>query len=553
MMVMIRGRNRILRVILPIIGVLVFSGSIPARGATRIMPLGDSITKGWYGSSYYWGYRKPLYDLLTNDGYSFDFVGVKSDGSFPDPDHEGRNGWRADEILDGRTSVPAEGKLADWLIEDQPDVILLHIGTNDVTADNQDANEVNSILDVIDGYEVASGRHVMVILALIINRRVDSPAIKRSNTTQYNVDLIAMATNRIANGDDIIIVDMESALNYGIGVDMADELHPNDAGYAKMANVWYGALADYFGEIVLSISGYVVEPDGNTPVEGMLIRTDNNDVNAATDANGFYELYVDYNWSGAASPQKDGFIFEPNGYIYTDVNQDLSDMDYIAAPLTFKITGFVLEQNSVTPLNDVYMSADNGSGAALTDSNGYYELVVNYNYTGNVTPGKYAYVFEPNSRHYEGVIQNYTADQNYTGTEFDFRITGFVRNVCNVPVEGVLFDANNGGNQGTTDSNGFYEVWVDEGWSGTVTLAKTNYTFEPVWMSYIEVSADPPNQDYIASNVYDLDCDSRVGWGDVKVMADNWLSTDPGNPCNFVADGCVDFRDFVVLVSAWED
>jgi len=43
--------------------------------------------------------------------------------------------------------------------------------------------------------------------------------------------------NRIANGDDIIIVDMESELDYSIGADMADEVHPNDSGYTKMAAV----------------------------------------------------------------------------------------------------------------------------------------------------------------------------------------------------------------------------------------------------------------------------------------------------------------------------
>ena len=49
-----------------------------------------------------------------------------------------------------------------------------------------------------------------------------------------------MALNRIAGGDDIIIVNMESALNYS--TDMYDELHPNDSGYAKMSEVWYNAL-----------------------------------------------------------------------------------------------------------------------------------------------------------------------------------------------------------------------------------------------------------------------------------------------------------------------
>jgi lysophospholipase L1-like esterase len=541
---MICGKNRILRVILPIIGILFFSGVIPAYGVTRIMPLGDSITRGYWGSPVnQWGYRKPLYDLLISDGYDFDFVGSCVSGSFPDPSHEGHDGWRTDQIL---------SQVNGWLVSYQPDVVLLHIGTNDITQGYHDANQVNAILNAVDGYEAASGRTVTVILALIINRRIDSPSIKRSRTTQFNSDVSDIAMNRIANGDDIIIVDMESALNYNIGADMADEVHPNDAGYAKMAQVWHGALTNYFDEFIFTISGHVLEPDGNTPVEGMFIRSDNNDVNAVTDANGFYELQVNYDWSGVATPQKNGYIFEPNGYVYSNVNQDLTNRDYIAAPKTFMIAGFVFEQNSITPISGVNVSADNGGGSAITDANGYYEIVVDFNWSGNVTPGKYAHGFEPNSKHYKNVNHNYAADQNYSGTEYDLRIYGYVRNGCNVPIEGVQVDATDGAISDATDSNGFYEVWVDAGWSGTVTPAKKNYTFVPTLVSYTDVQADQP-KNYTAGNIYDLDCDGLIGWGDLMVMADNWLSTDPGAAGNFVVDERVDFRDFALFASVWLD
>ena len=307
------------------------------------------------------------------------------------PNHEGRDGWQANELLNGRPSAPAEGKLADWLTADQPDIILLHIGTNDVTWNDINFNDVNRILDVIDGYEVSSGKHVTVFLALIINRRIDSSSTKRAQTTQFNSDVNNMAMSRIANGDDIIIVDMESALNYNIGVDMADEVHPNDAGYAKMAAVWYDALADYISSLSVAISGYVLKADGNTPVEGILIKTDDNDISALTDANGYYQLPVDYNWSGTVIPQKDGYIVDPNKDTFTNVTQNYNDVNYTAIPITFKITGFVFEQDSITPISDVNVSADNGGGSTLTDANGYYEIVVDYNWSGNVTPSKYAY------------------------------------------------------------------------------------------------------------------------------------------------------------------
>jgi hypothetical protein len=514
------------------------------------MPLGDSITRGWYGSAYSWGYRKPLYTLFTNAGYSFDFVGIKVDGSFQDPNHEGRDGWQANELLNGRPSAPAEGKLADWLTADQPDIILLHIGTNDVTWNDINFNDVNKILDVIDGYEVSSGKHVTVFLALIINRRIDSSSSKRAQTTQFNSDVNNMALSRIANGDDIIIVDMESALNYNIGVDMADEVHPNDAGYAKMAAVWYDALAGYVNSLPVAISGYVLKADNNTPVEGILIKTDDNNISALTDANGYYKLPVDYNWSGTIIPQKDGYIVDPNKDTFTNVTQDYNDVNYTAIPITFKITGFVFEQDSITPINDVNVSADNGGRSTLTDENGYYEIVVDYNWSGNLTASKGAYSFEPNSRHYEFVDQNYSADQNYTGDQLDFKITGFIKNQCGAPIEGVLVDADNGGGEDTTDANGFYEVWVGSAWSGVVTPSRQrqHYAFDPNWISYVDVLADQPDQNYIANSVYDLDCDGSIGWGDVGVMADNWLKTGVGD---IDKDGDVDFSDFAEFAAAW--
>jgi hypothetical protein len=232
---------------------------------------------------------------------------------------------------------------------------------------------------------------------------------------------------------------------------------------------------------------------------------------------------------------------------FTNVTQDYNDVNYTAIPITFKITGFVLEQDSVTPISDVNVSADNGGRSALTDENGYYEIVVDYNWSGNLTVSKSVYGFEPNSRHYEFVDQNYSAD-NYTGDQFDFKITGFIKNQCGAPIVGVLVDADNGGSEGATDVNGFYEVWVDSAWSGAVIPAKAHYTFDPDLISYANVLANQPDQNYIANSIYDLDCDGSIGWSDVGVIAVNWLKTGAGD---IDKDGDVDFSDFAQFAVVW--
>jgi lysophospholipase L1-like esterase len=269
--------------VLPVAVLLIFSAFLQAAEVTRIMPLGDSITRGYVGSVFHWGYRKPLYDNLTTGEYSFDFVGSATDGSFPDPNHEGHDGWRADQILT---------YIGGWLVTYEPRIVLLHIGTNDITQGNQDANEVNGILNVIDAYEANNNRHVTVFLALIINR-TDSIPLGQA-TTAFNNDVNVMALGRIAGGDDIVIVDMESALSYP--ADLADGVHPNDTGYTKMASVWYGALADYLSQKTLTIystaGGAVMQPG-----EGTFQYDRGAEVNlVATPDLGYYFA----NWTGSA-------------------------------------------------------------------------------------------------------------------------------------------------------------------------------------------------------------------------------------------------------------
>ena len=90
------------------------------------MPLGDSITFGDTDPRS-GGYRYFLSTLLENDGYKIDFVGSQKSGTefMPDPDNEGHSGWK---ILALKSGIDSNG----WLETYQPDIILLHIGTNDV-------------------------------------------------------------------------------------------------------------------------------------------------------------------------------------------------------------------------------------------------------------------------------------------------------------------------------------------------------------------------------------------------------------------------------------
>jgi lysophospholipase L1-like esterase len=199
----------------------------------RIMPLGDSITRGAFGSATDVGYRRPLWMLLSTAGCPVDFVGNFQDGtpSDFDRDHNGIDGERDDQVAT---------KVYGYLQSKPADVILLHIGTNALDTNPAD---VEDILDEIDRYEADYSKSVTVLLARIINRSSYS-----ATTTQFNDNVEAMAVDRMTNPsnpaypDDIVIVDMEDGAGINYSTDMADAVHPNDAGYTKMADLWYAHL-----------------------------------------------------------------------------------------------------------------------------------------------------------------------------------------------------------------------------------------------------------------------------------------------------------------------
>ncbi len=216
-----------------IAGLSAWADAVPVR----VMPLGDSLTLGAYaaGQNGTGGYRAPLWNRLVAAQYDVDFVGSVN-GPAPAgvaPNHEGHGGWRIDDIT---------GKIDGWLATSQPDVILLIIGANDIiqgASVDTAQKRMNTLLDRIftdrPGVKLLVGNLIWVPQPN--QYKYDLAKIK-----DFNRRLPAMIAARAAQGRNIALVDMcgqgdLTAADFG-----SDGVHPNDKGYAKMANVWYGAL-----------------------------------------------------------------------------------------------------------------------------------------------------------------------------------------------------------------------------------------------------------------------------------------------------------------------
>lgn len=212
----------------------------------RLMPMGDSITAG-YLSSTQDGYRGPLYNTLTGQVGAVDFVGSQRDGSMSDPYHEGYYGYTIAQI-----TALATGQLNIY----RPNVITLHIGSNDLKTGKADPTAPQRLATLIDEILDAEPDATLLVAQLILNKTTTTEA----NIVAYNAQIPAIVQQRANVGKHIAVVSM-SALTLS---DLADGLHPNDSGYAKMATAWDGGIKQAIanGWIYTPVTGSATRPVG---------------------------------------------------------------------------------------------------------------------------------------------------------------------------------------------------------------------------------------------------------------------------------------------------
>ncbi len=134
-------------------------------------------------------------------------------------------------------------------------------------------------------------------------------------------------------------------------------------------------------------------------------------------------------------------------------------------------------------------------GSTVANASGNYSFSVTPGWNGTVTPSKTGYVFSPANRPYTNVRANQSA-QDYTATLLTYTISG------NTGVGGVTLSYTDGTDKlVNSDSGGAYSFAVSYNWTGTVTPAKTGYTFTPASRPYTNVLANWPAQNYTANPI----------------------------------------------------
>jgi autotransporter-associated beta strand protein len=256
----------------------------------QIMPLGDSITYGAYGSDA--GYRGFLYNLLNPIAPNFQFTGAATvnPGSLPTSpiDETHHNGYSSYATLDllnnlngldltryneygGAERNPNGGY---WLTGGNgtgrnavyPDIILLLVGANDIAQGNLGNTNINVASYPTNLTALINELVTLRPTAKVVTADITPEPAQSANTATINSIIHTVVTNFQVQGAQVSEADLFT--QFPANGLSGDQLHPNDTGYTFMAGQWYNALlALYTGVSACIPSGSTVTVATNATLD----------------------------------------------------------------------------------------------------------------------------------------------------------------------------------------------------------------------------------------------------------------------------------------------
>ena len=244
--------------------------SAPVAPALTIWPLGDSITDGYQVAG---GYRTELYQDLTNAGITFTFVGSQTDNPSPaltaagQINHEGHSGYRTDQIYNNLLgSDGTAGNNGGYWVDGgngtgrsaiSPDIILLHIGTNDRTQGETVQTMYNKLVTLLNDLK-QDLPNAKIFVASLIPRTDDAGA--EASQEAYNAMIPALVASM---GPNFHFVDMHSVVTPAEVAAGNSGLHPDQAGYNAMGDAWFAAIQSQTGVIAESDQSNIGDNNGD--------------------------------------------------------------------------------------------------------------------------------------------------------------------------------------------------------------------------------------------------------------------------------------------------
>lgn len=203
---------------------------------TNVLFLGDSITHGVPHN-----YRYSLWKSMIDAGWNVDLIGTVEDwNSYPDykgysfdTDHEGHSGWTSGQI---------NSSLKNWLCYYSPDLVLYHIGTNDMWFYSVDSSMV-AISQTIEQLR-AKNPNVKIYLSQIIPIGENNEWVEGIDGYNWLIefnDRIENLASELNTGESPITIADHNTVFESEDL-VADKVHPSEQGAEKMAKTWVNAL-----------------------------------------------------------------------------------------------------------------------------------------------------------------------------------------------------------------------------------------------------------------------------------------------------------------------
>ncbi|KAH8590094.1 SGNH hydrolase-type esterase domain-containing protein [Bisporella sp. PMI_857] len=193
----------------------------------RIMPLGASITNG-AGSKSGNGYRRVLWQQLNRAGKNniIQYIGSQKSGNMIRKQNEGHPGF----FIANMTTVSKES------IKDRPNVILIFVGTNDMTRPVDPKGAPERMGKLVDHLFKEAPDATILVAGITTSRKKEWA----DRIDQFAKDLVPVIDSRAKSGKHIALVDMSKLLD--TKTDFHDDNHPNDSGFKKISNSWFKAI-----------------------------------------------------------------------------------------------------------------------------------------------------------------------------------------------------------------------------------------------------------------------------------------------------------------------
>ena len=195
-------------------------------GALRIMSLGDSISRG-YGTTT--NYRMPLGAQARAVGADITFVGPYNDNFTTEASqHASYDGIKAIDI--------DANWVTNWTKSNQPDVILIHLGTNDLRSNIAINTVIYSLSSIIDKIRVVN-KNATIFVAQITG---STNATLEARIVELNKEIAKLVPAKHNSNSHVYLVDQHTGFDPAL--DTLDGLHPLTHGQIKMANKWLEAM-----------------------------------------------------------------------------------------------------------------------------------------------------------------------------------------------------------------------------------------------------------------------------------------------------------------------